>query len=138
MARARVVWDEKGRFVGTGRTRHSIAMSGELGEEADGVGPSELLLIALGGCTAVGVVNILARKRQSLSQLEIDIEGQQDANPPWAYRKVSLHFRARGHGLTQAGVRQAIALSEHKYCPVAASLRPTVEIATSFEILPEE
>jgi len=138
MTNARVVWEEKGQFIGTGDTRHLIVMSGLEGESAGGVTPSELLLISLGGCTAVGIVSILTKKRQPLSQLEIEIEGQQDAGPPWAYRKVNLNFRVRGRGLTEAGVRQAIALSEKKYCPVAASLRPTVEIETSFEILPEE
>jgi putative redox protein len=138
MTNARVVWGEKGQFIGSGDSRHSIVMSGLEREKAGGVTPSELLLISLGGCTAVGIVSILTKKRQPLSQLEIEIEGQQDASPPWAYRKVKLNFRVRGRGLTKAGVRQAIALSERRYCPVAASLRPTVEIETSFEILPEE
>lgn len=137
MTNARVVWEEKGQFIGTGDKRHSIVMSGLEGD-AGGVTPSELLLISLGGCTAVSIVSILTKKRQPLSRLEIEIEGQQDTSPPWAFRKVNLTFRVRGRGLTEAGVRQAVALSERRYCPVAASLRPTVEIETSLEILPEE
>ncbi len=44
----------------------------------------------------------------------------------------------RGRGVSEIAVKQAIELSETKYCSVAATLRPTVEIVSSFEIHEEQ
>jgi putative redox protein len=84
----------------------------------------------------VDVVSILRKERQPLSRLEVLADGVQDADPPWRFRTIHLTYRLRGRNLTAEGVARAIELSEGKYCSVAASLRPQVEITTSFEILP--
>jgi len=99
--------------------------------------PSDLLLVALASCTAVDVVSILRKKRQLLTRLEILADGEQDADPPWRFRRIRLIYRLRGKKLTPEAVGRAIELSETRYCSVSASLRPQVEITTSFEILPE-
>lgn len=85
--------------------------------------PSELLLVALAACTAVDVVEILRKKRQDLQGLRITVSGEQDADPPWTFRRIHIHYALRGAGLTSEGVEQAIRLSEEKYCSVAATLR---------------
>jgi putative redox protein len=87
-------------------------------------------------CTAVDVVGILRKKRQTLTHLEIVADGEQAAEPPWAFRRIHLTYRLRGTHLTSEAVARAIELSEGRYCSVSASLRPQVEITTSFEILP--
>jgi putative redox protein len=83
---------------------------------AEGVGmkPSELILVALAACTGVDVVDILTKKRTPLTSLEISVDGEQDPNPPWPYRKIHISYRLRGKALTDKGVRQAIELSEEK------------------------
>jgi len=73
-----------------------------------------------------------------LSALEINASGEQDADPPWTFRKVHLHFSVRGKGITEKAVAQAIELSEEKYCSVAATIRATSQITTDFDILAEE
>jgi putative redox protein len=40
-----------------------------------------------------------------------------------------------GRNISEQAVVQAIALSDTKYCSVAATVRPTAEIRTSFEII---
>jgi putative redox protein len=97
--------------------------------------PSELMLVALAACTAVDVVEILGKKRQELTALEINVEGQQDQDPPWTFRRIHLTYRLRGAGLTEKDVAQAIELSEKKYCSVASTLSGVAEISTSFEII---
>jgi putative redox protein len=99
--------------------------------------PSEMLLVALSSCTAVDVVDILSKKRTPLDFLEISASAEQDAEPPWTFRKIHLLYKVRGKGLKEKDVAQAIDLSEHKYCSVAATLRGVAEITTSFELLPE-
>jgi putative redox protein len=82
-------------------------------------------------------VDILTKKRMPLTLLEISSTGEQDPNPPWTFRKIALHFRLSGKGLTEKAVSQAIELSHEKYCSVAATVRATAQISTEFEIVEE-
>jgi len=134
----RLVWSGKGLYVGMDAHQHAIVVSTQ--DEANRVGmkPSDLLLVALASCTAVDVVSILDKKRQPLTSLEISAEGDQDEDPPFRFRRIHLTFLVQGRNLTDRAVAQAIELAEGKYCSVSASLKPQVEVTTSFEILPGE
>ncbi len=130
----RVKWVEKRQFVGVDESKHAVVMSSQDAENGTGMSPSQLLLVALGGCTAYDVVDILQKKRQPLTGLEVSVTGEQDAEPPWAYRKIHVHYTLRGRGLKEKAVADAIRLSEEKYCSVAATLRSAVEITTDYTI----
>src|SRR5512136_141921 len=130
-----VQWVSGKRFVGIDSTNHSVVLSSK--DEGVGVKPSDMLLIALASCTAVDVVEILSKKRMPLDSMEIITTGEQDADPPWTFRKIHLKYRLSGRGLTDRAVEQAIQLAEDKYCAVAATVRPTAEITTEFEIMCE-
>ena len=121
------------RFVSTDSTGHSVVMSKP--DENTGMKPSELILSALAGCSSVDVVGILEKKQTPLTYLEVQVTSEQDADPPWTFRKIYMKFIVKGEGLTEKSVEQAIKLSEEKYCSVAATLRGEAEIITSFEIL---
>ena len=97
-------------------------------------GPMEILLGALGACTSVDVVMILAKKRQKLTSLEIDISGGRANEPPKVWTKIEMVYRLAGT-LEDKAVRDAIELSQFKYCSVAAMLRKTAEITYRFEIV---
>jgi putative redox protein len=120
-------------FIGTDSTKHSVVLAPQ--SEGTGMKPSELLLVAVGSCTAVDVVGILEKKRTPLTSLEIEVSGEQDADPPWTFRKVHIHYKLKGNGLLENSVKQAISLSEEKYCSVSSTIKGTAEITTSFEIL---
>ena len=126
-------WLSGKRFVGIDSTNHAVVLSSK--DEGVGVRPSDMLLIALASCTAVDVVEILAKKRMPLDSLEIITTGEQDADPPWTFRRIHLKYRLSGRGLTDKAVEQAIHLSEEKYCSVAATVRATAPITTEFEII---
>jgi putative redox protein len=133
MGTATVKWIGGKQFVGIDSTKHSVVLSTP--DEGVGIKPSELLLLAAASCTAVDVVEILSKKRMPLAYLEISSSGEQDQDPPWTFRKIHLHYKVAGKGLTEKAVAQAIQLSEEKYCSVAATIRATAEIVTTFEIL---
>jgi putative redox protein len=135
LANATIRWVTGKQFVGTDSTHHSVVLSPA--DVGVGMKPSELLLVALGSCTAVDVVEILAKKRTTLISLEIQVSGEQDVDPPWTFRKFHIQYLLKGKGLTEKAVAQAIQLSEEKYCSVAATVRATAPITTGFEILPE-
>ena len=134
MPTAKVQWVKGMQFVGTDSGGHSVVLSGD--DQQSGVRPSEMLLVALASCTAVDVVEIMAKKRQPLRHLEIVITGDRDPDPPWPYRRISVNYRLSGDNLTEKAVAQAIELSSEKYCSVAATVRGVADIQTQFEILP--
>jgi putative redox protein len=133
MSSATVRWIGGKQFIGTDSTKHSVVLSTP--DEGVGMKPSELLLVALASCTAVDVVDILAKKHTPLDNLEISAEAEQDPNPPWTFLKIHLTYRMKGADLTEKNVTQAIQLSEEKYCSVAATVRGKAEITWSFEII---
>jgi putative redox protein len=133
MGTTTVKWIDGRKFIGIDSTRHSVVLSSV--DEGIGVKPSDLLLIAVAACSAVDVVGILEKKRMPLSFLEISTSGEQDADPPWTFRKIHLHFRLSGKNLTEKAVAQAIELAEEKYCSVAATVRATAQITNDFEIV---
>jgi putative redox protein len=134
MGEVHVTWLQDLQFVGTDSTRHSLVMSPP-GDNSVGMKPSELLLMALAGCTGVDVANILRKKRVQLNHLRISVSGEQDPTPPWAFRKMHIHYQASGKGLTSEAMEQAIRLSEEKYCSVAATFQPSVELTRDFELV---
>jgi putative redox protein len=134
MSEVTVKWLEDLRFVGVDSTQHGIVIS-KSGEDSIGTKPSDLLLLALGSCTAYDVVNILQKKRLELRGLEVIVTGTQDPEPPWAFRSFHVHFVVRGQGLTPKSVEDAIRLSHEKYCGVSATLSFAGPVTTGFEII---
>lgn len=136
MGQASVQWVQNKTFIGIDSTNHSVVLS----SPADGIGmkPSDMLLVALASCTAVDVVGILEKKQTPLTSLEIRVDGQQDADPPWTYRNIHMTFLVKGKGLTEKNLDQAIQLSEEKYCSVAATIRGVSNITWDYQILPQD
>ena len=106
-------------------------------ERGSAPSPVELLLIGLGSCTGIDVISILKKKRQNVTDYRIEVSGQRRTKHPRAYTRMQVRHILRGCNLSEKAVAQAIELSEAKYCSVAATLRPTVEIVSSFEIIEE-
>jgi len=97
--------------------------------------PMELLLIALGSCTAVDVISILRKKRERVTGYRVEVRGERRAEHPRKYTRFDVRHIVSGRGISEKSVAQAIELSETKYCSVAATLSPGAEIVSSFEIL---
>ena len=134
MAGATVRWITKGQFVAVDSSKHSVVLSTQDEENGVGMKPSDLLLAAVGGCSSVDVVSILQKKRQHLTGLEVQVTGQQDADPPWTFRKIHVTYIVRGQGLSEKAVADAIQLSEEKYCSVSTTLAKAVEIPPSIAL----
>lgn len=97
--------------------------------------PVELLLVSVAACTAVDVVSILEKKRQAVTDYRVEITGERRDEHPRAFTKMRVHHIVYGHDVSEQAVTRAIELSDTKYCSVAATVRPTVEITTTFEII---
>ena len=121
-------------FVGVSPSGHAQAIDTDH-ERASAATPMELLLIALGSCTAVDVISILRKKRERVTDYRVEVRGQRRAEHPRAFTRMEVRHIVRGYGISEKAVAQAIELSVTKYCSVAATLRPTVEIISSHEII---
>ena len=131
---ATVRWVGHEGFLGVTPSGHAVPLDSDR-ERNTAPGPMEMLLVALGACTATDVVVILGKKRQELERLEVEVTGQRAAEPPRVWTKLELVYRLYGE-LDEKAVRDAIELSETKYCSVAAMLGKTAEIHYRFEIHP--
>ena len=129
-----VKWIGGQQFVATSPSGHVITVDSDRSSNK-APGPMELLLLALGACTATDVVSILEKKRQKLESLEVICSGERAADPPTVWTKLEILYRLRGQ-LDDAAVKHAIQLSEDKYCSVAAMLKKTAALSWRYEILP--
>ncbi|MGL4651464.1 MAG: OsmC family protein [Caldilineaceae bacterium] len=129
----RVKWVEEKSFLGVGSTGRSVVMSSG---EGPGVSPMQMLLLGLGGCASVDVVEILRKQRQPLSGFEVEVSGERAEEPPRPWQRMHMRFVATG-AVDPNKLERAIALSVEKYCGVHATLSPAVGITWDFEVRPE-
>ncbi len=121
-------------FVGFSPSGHAVTIDTDRGRNS-APSPMELLLLALGSCTGVDVVSILRKKRQAVTDYRVEVRGERRDEYPRSYTRMEVHHIVSGRNISERSVAQAIELSEQKYCSVAGTLRPTVEIVSSFEII---
>ena len=123
-------WDNENQFVLSDNNDYQIKM-----KRPSGVKPSDMLAMALIGCSSHDVVEILQKQRQELRQLKVTAESVQDDNPPWRFRRIHIHYQAVGTGIDLEKLGKAIQISEEKYCSVYATLKDAIEITHDFEVV---
>jgi putative redox protein len=119
---------EKLNYVGVGSNGTEVPMGG------DGASPSELLLMGAAGCMGMDIVSVLEKKRQAISDIEVQITGHQPDNYPKPFQIVELAFTVKGDNVDPKAVERAVSLSRDKYCIVGQTLQNVVELKTSFTV----
>jgi putative redox protein len=129
---AKVTWKSGMSFTGPAGSGFDVAMgtSVEHGGAGDGTSPMELVLVALGGCTAMDVISILEKKRQDVTHFEVVIHGDRAAGHPKVFTDITLEYIVTGHHVEFEAVKRAVELSETKYCSVNGMLKKTAAIHT--------
>jgi putative redox protein len=137
MANAQITWVEDMQFVARADTGHAIVM--DASEESAGFGsassPMEVLLMGLLGCTAMDVISILKKKRQSVAGFKIFATGERAPEHPKAYTAIHLEYVAYGE-VEPAALARAIQLSEETYCGAIATVRGVAKITSSYRVEP--
>src|SRR5436309_593499 len=82
------------QFVATSGTGHHLLIDDPAGNT--GAKPIELVAIALAGCTAFDVINILRKKRQQVTGYEVTVEADQAPTPPQVFTQVRIHHLLTG------------------------------------------
>ena len=135
--KATIYFADNDFFIGVSPSGHAqtIETDSQRGHAAT---PMELLLLALGGCTGVDVASILKKKRQQVTSYRIEVSGARRVDHPRSYTRLDVKHIVTGRGVSEQAVARAIELSEKKYCSVAATLRGSAEIVSSYEIIEED
>lgn len=128
---AELVWSDELRFGATSGTTAIVVD----GDSRAGPSPVQLLVIALAGCMAIDVVDIVRKGRYPLAAFRVTISADRAPDPPRRLLRVNLRFHVHG-AVPASSVERAIALSRDKYCSVWHSLRQDIELTTGFELVP--
>lgn len=104
--------------------------------EASGLSPLDTLISAAAACSAVDVVAILEKKRMTIQSYHIEVDGERTAPGvyPRPYVSLTIQHILTGPDLTEDAVRQAVQLSDEKYCSAIATLRAGPTITSTFQI----
>ena len=119
---------EKLNFVGTDTKGNQIEIGG------DNVTPGQMMLLALAGCTGMDVVSILQKKRQQISDLEVEVSAEQGDEYPKPYQNIRVTFTVKGENIDSKAVARSIDLSTNKYCVVGQTLHQETDIVTTYEV----
>lgn len=120
------------RLDATTASGHTVRLEG--GAKETGGSPMEMLLVALGGCSAVTVVEFLEKMRQPFTSFEVEVSGERAENPPRVYTRIHMHYRVAGD-VDEDRVRRAIDLTETKYCSVYTMLEKSAEMSHTVELV---
>jgi putative redox protein len=126
-------WKKDMTFIGQNSAGGAVQM-GTL-DDKPGVGPMQLLLVALAGCTGTDIVSILQKKRLKLTDLQVRVRGKRASEFPQVWTDIHLTYLIWGESIPPGDAEQAIRLSEDKYCSVGIMLGKTARITSEYHLL---
>lgn len=134
--KASIDWQGQLQFSGTADSGHTIAIDGppDLGGENAGFRPMELVLLGVGGCSAMDVMHILKKARQDVHGCRIEADGTRADTDPKVFTDIHLQFVVSGVDLSEKQVARAVRLSAEKYCSASIMLAASVNITHDYRI----
>ncbi len=124
-------------FVGRGPSNHWVVLdtSETVGGHGAGTTPMELLLLALGGCTGIDVVSILAKMKESHTGFRVELTGERAQEHPKKFTRIYVDYYLTSDTALKENMVKAIQLSATKYCSVGAALAPGVVLVHRYHIM---
>jgi putative redox protein len=107
----------------------------QMGPVEKSIGPMQLLLTGLAGCTGIDIISILEKKRVAPTDFKVKVRGKRADKFPMVYTDIEVEYLLWGDNLKVRDVEQAIKLSEQKYCSVSVMLGKTSKITSTYKIL---
>ena len=106
----------------------------EIGGEGKGFRPMEMLLVGLGGCSGIDMVNVLTKQKEPLNDVKISIKAtRKDQEMPPVFDVIDIHFDLYG-ALSVAKVERALDMTFDKYCSVSNILGRSATINFTYTI----
>jgi putative redox protein len=132
-------WLGKMAFEATPPTGNKFVMDAypESGGENLGPSPLEAFVAGAAGCSAMDVIHILKAKRQKVTRYRVEVDGERDSEGPYPrpYRSLTVRHFVEGEDLNPEFVRQAVEMSDQKYCSAIATLRAAPTVTSEFEVI---
>lgn len=116
----------------------NIDASPAIGGQNKGARPMELLVMGLGGCSAIDVISILKKQKIDVEGMKIEINAERDPKAiPSLFTNIHVTFIFKGP-IDENKAGRAVGLSMDKYCSVAKTLEKTAKITSSIRILEDK
>jgi putative redox protein len=133
---ATVKWQKGLTFTGTADSGFSVPLGGSLrvGGDNDGFRPMELIATGLAGCTAMDSISILQKKRQEVTDFEVNVHAERAEEHPRVFTHIKIVYQITGHAVDEGAVLRAIKLSSERYCPAQGMLAKVVPIDLEYQI----
>jgi putative redox protein len=136
--KASILWMKDAQFIARSESGHTLIIDGppDHGGKNLGARPMEMVLMGLGACTSIDVIDILKKSRQDITDCVTQLTAERANSIPAVFTKIHLHFVVTGRNLKSRQVERAIELSATKYCSAGMMLqRGGVEITHDYEIV---
>lgn len=134
---ASVKWRSGLAFNGSAQSGFEVPLSS--GEENTGFRPLELLAIGLAGCTGMDVISILEKKRQEVTDLQVNVDILERAESyPKIWTRAKIEYIITGRNIDPLAVERAIELSTTKYCTASGMLAKAVQFEHEYKIVEVE
>lgn len=124
-SKVQVEWKGEHNFEAGREGRPSIRLDGD---GITGPTPPDTLLIALGSCVSVDVVDILAKRRTPVESYSVEVLGERVDTIPRRFHHITLEVSITGPGIERTQAERAIELSVSKYCSVRDSLAADIRV----------
>lgn len=117
-------WQDGLFFEGYSDAGHAVLLeaSAAVGGKGRGILPGEMLLMALGGCTAMDIVSLLQKFKTPPLSLSVELSGNKRAEHPKSFETITAIYRIEGE-ISAEQAWKAVDSSYKKYSVVANSLR---------------
>jgi putative redox protein len=98
------------------------------GGQGKGFSPMQLLLVAVGGCSAIDMVHILKKQRQDIVSFSVEVDGEREKVEDYSvWKTITIHYKLKGTIDVEKALRAA-KLSHEKYCSVSKALEHSSQI----------
>lgn len=99
-------------------------------EDKKAQSPMDMLLSALGSCASVDAVLMMKKKRKTVIDFIVEVEGERNEGVPAFYTDIHLKFILTSPDAKEEEFAKVVALSVEKYCSVASSLKSNITFSS--------
>ncbi len=114
--------------MSTGETCH-------LAGDKTALSPMQAVLMAVGACSSVDVIEIMRKARYPLSYCECIVTGTRADSAPMVFTHITAEYRVKAPQMHQKHLNRAVELSTKKYCSVMLMLDKSVDFEIKISIL---
>lgn len=115
-------------FEAKGASGNSVMIDNKTGDVVQGSSPMELLLMGVGGCSAIDIISILKKQKLEIDSYHVEVEGERKEvgqAKPFSTMQVKVYLEG---AIPPAKAARAAQLSFEKYCSVSITLQAGVKV----------